>query len=1335
MTAAADAFPRCTRFSERAVLGRGSMGTVFRAYDREIDCDVALKVLSDAGAPALLRLKDEFRSLRDVVHPNLVELYDLFAEDPRCFFTMELLSGAPLLAAAHPERRRDVESTASLLLQVADALAVIHAAGKIHRDVKPSNVVVTDVGRAVLLDFGLATSWRPSVDAGPATTQARTPQRRVELAGTLAYMAPEQMWGGEPSPASDWYSLGVVLYEMLTGARPFSDQVALMLHQKQSTTGGWRDLLRTVPNDMAELIVGLLAPDAATRPTAGEVLERLRAHAGAASAKRDNGAMFADHDGPRVASVFVGRERELGCLRRMFDLVCDSGRPACVCISGPSGIGKSTLVRAFLERVQNGHGTNGDDDEFSGRASPALVLTGRCHLQESVPFNALDGVVDDLARCALDGSVSIAPRLAPPERAALVRLFPVLGPVVDQPLSTAESGATPDPLLDAVAFRERGASALRELLDRHSRETPIIVWIDDLQWGDADSATLLRTWLAESTGRVLWVFTHRSDRQDQGDEQGPDIDPERERDPALLNREADCLQTVMQARPSDAHSLDLPCGPLSEEDAHRLAALLAATFAPGVDRTFSTDRGLTEGPLSAPELKALSVQAGGSPFIIHELVQQAAHRKGELGPIRPHTAPAPQSGEDLVDRLIQQRVRALPRSEQQIMMIVASASQPLPSDVVLKAARMRAPSLIRLGRCRMLTRRKIRGRSVIDAYHRRISESIVSSMDPADRRQVHRSIALALEQETARDPELLFNEWLDAGERARAAEYAVQAAALADGALAFVRAAALYGRAADLMGSASRRHASLRRREADALVRAGRGGQAARLYAELARAQPQRDSGESASLPASLPNLDATADTDGPNVITLRQRAVEQYLISGRLDEGFAELRVLLDALGLAFPSTPAKAQLTLAGNLARLLGVCRKSARVVLPHSREGQPNQTLQLTVDVCQGVAKGLAAVDPMRGAAFATLGLRLALRSGDHTRIADGLLLVGGGLLAPMGGWMGAWGMRMIGAARELAEQLGDRRLSGSASVVLGQAHIFAGRWQQAREALDAGLAILARGCAAVAWELNLGHMGVVRALEELGETRAWTEMATALAKDAEARGDRYARVTAELYRGMALLASDDPEAAQRSADAAIGGWPSASFSVQHLYALRLNVLADLYAGRIAAAAERVETAWPSIRRSLLLRVAITRIDAVAMRARALLSLAMVAAGRERRRLLSECSRLRRRLQRETRADAKAHALMLNAAELTIAMSDAGHRSTDERGAISGALDDAAAAYDTLGMTLWSAYARCRRAELVGDQAARASAQRAIAARGIHVPDRWLAVWAPGIWTRA
>ena len=239
------------------VLGSGGMGTVFRAYDRERRRPVALKVMNRAGAAAILRFKHEFRTLLGVAHPNLVTLYELISDGQNWFLTMELLDGVTFLqyvrdAAPHagPRSMRDVDDhddagevppgsagardepgspgahrletqpltpgqrvrLRAATRQLADGIAWLHAAGKLHRDIKPTNVIVTREGRVVLLDFGLVAEQ--GCDGRHHSTEEH-------ILGTAAYMAPEQAAGLPVSPATDWYSVGVMLFEALTGRLPF----------------------------------------------------------------------------------------------------------------------------------------------------------------------------------------------------------------------------------------------------------------------------------------------------------------------------------------------------------------------------------------------------------------------------------------------------------------------------------------------------------------------------------------------------------------------------------------------------------------------------------------------------------------------------------------------------------------------------------------------------------------------------------------------------------------------------------------------------------------------------------------------------------------------------------------------------------------------------------------------------------------------------------------------------------------------------------------------------------------------------------------------------------
>ncbi|MFI6154449.1 serine/threonine-protein kinase [Kitasatospora sp. NPDC051170] len=238
-------------------MGAGGMGEVWAAEDRLLGRRVAVKLLHETDAESRERFLREARAVAGLQHPGIVVVHDFGEVDDMPYLVMELLAGRSL------EARRDdgpvaVGWAAEVGAQVAQALAVAHAAGLVHRDVKPSNLFLTEDGAVKLLDFGL-------VHERPQAVDDSGPTDRTTAVGTRAYMAPEQYTGRSVDARADLYALGGTLHALLTRLPPTTEGPPL------------RELRPDVPKDLAQLITELLRPDPAQRPAAaGPVAERLR---------------------------------------------------------------------------------------------------------------------------------------------------------------------------------------------------------------------------------------------------------------------------------------------------------------------------------------------------------------------------------------------------------------------------------------------------------------------------------------------------------------------------------------------------------------------------------------------------------------------------------------------------------------------------------------------------------------------------------------------------------------------------------------------------------------------------------------------------------------------------------------------------------------------------------------------------------------------------------------------------------------------------------------------------------------------------------------------------
>ena len=261
-------------------IGEGGMGVVYQARDEHLGRDVALKVLRSGPSGARhgrSEFEREARVLSLLNHPSICTVYDFDSVDGTEFLVMELVEG-PSLEARVRESPLPEREAVEIAIQIADALVAAHEAGVIHRDLKAGNVILGPKGRVKLLDFGLALLC----PAAGVSTETRSVVGSERVVGTVPYMAPEQLLGRTVDERSDLYSLGVLLYEMTTGKRPFGAETSTalvneILHRPAASPG---TLGVRLTQHLDALILRLLEKDPAQRPaSAGEVVSELRAMA------------------------------------------------------------------------------------------------------------------------------------------------------------------------------------------------------------------------------------------------------------------------------------------------------------------------------------------------------------------------------------------------------------------------------------------------------------------------------------------------------------------------------------------------------------------------------------------------------------------------------------------------------------------------------------------------------------------------------------------------------------------------------------------------------------------------------------------------------------------------------------------------------------------------------------------------------------------------------------------------------------------------------------------------------------------------------------------------
>lgn len=1163
--AAPHEFAGTERFEVRRRLGSGSFGVVYEGWDKERNASVAIKWLQRVEANTIHRFKQEFRSLTDVSHPNLVQLYDLACVGDRWFFTMELVHGVPLpeylrpegmvevlptlgrptsqimslprqlaapAAASPPSGRRPMdvqpEDVLRVFRQLAQGVHALHAASKLHRDLKCQNVMVTPDGRVVLLDFGLVREVRPSRwENLPAGS---------ELEGTPLYMAPEQCAGRPIDEAADWYAVGVMLFRALTSEFPFRGRALSVLAKKQIVDAPRAsELVFNIPPDLDELTARLLSRKASDRPRGEDILNALGAgELASAPYRRD------EHD------VFIGRRRQL----RLLDHArkkSKAGIGVVVYAHGPSGVGKTALVHHYLERLHE-------------EEPDTWIVKGRCYARERLPYKALDAVVDAIANRLCRRPDPEIERLTPPYVEDLVRAFPALARVGVFGRAAAVLSEPPDP----QERRRRATAALAGLLQRLAQHYSLVVFIDDLQWGDPDSAVLLRSlFRGQDAPPIMWVGTYRRE----------------EASTSPLLRALGVPEAI-----SDREIL-LPVDPLSEDESRALV-----------------ESRLSAASMRDPSLEALVGQAGGSPLLIDLWVRH--HAEPVAGDVQ-----SPSALRDVIART----VGDVGAHGREVIEVLAVRGQPLSVAEVAAAlgeSRVDLTTLTQLVNARLVRLRTGQERETVELYHGKIGETVAASLSPETERARHLGLVRALFKNPEADPESLAYHHAGAGQLAPAFALTVQAAWRAEDALAFDRAADLFRSALDLhralkrapqpqgepAPSAPADEPSLRVALADALRNAGRGVAAARAYLQAAR-------------------VSATAE----QTVELERRAAEQYLFSGHLERGRTLLRRVLAEVGLAMPQHQTR---VLAEFLLRRAQVSLRGLSFE-PQSAATLP-ESARLQIDVCWSVSVGFAMIDPLRGGIFQAIHLLLALRAGELSRVARALAVE-----IPFSATQGIRSQvrtrRLMAEGKRLAEQEASPYTRGLLKSATGGAYWLEGNWYEACECEERALAILRGECSGVAWQIASSSLVLLDSMWRMGRWKNVLHRVESLTADAQLRGDLLLEIYLRVKFGaLSLWRKDRPEAAVQEAQRAMTRWSQQDFQLLHFWELYLRVEVALYRRQGGEARAILRTNLARLRASGLLQLDMYAVTYRDLSARVNVAAALETDGKQRARRLSEAS---------------------------------------------------------------------------------------------------------------
>ena len=465
-----------------ALIGRGGMGEVYRGLDTRLNRPVAIKLLAAALAQrerSVERFLREARAASALNHPNIVTIYEAgTTPSGGHYIVQEFVEGRTLRTLL--QHGLTLPTQLDIARQVARALATAHAVGIVHRDIKPENVMVREDGYVKVLDFGLARLT--SLDPAEQPTATDNETTAGTILGTAAYMSPEQAQGLFVDARSDIFSLGVLLYEVATGRRPFTGAssfaiLAAVVSQHQVPAARVNAAL---PAALDALIQRMLAKERAQRPSASEVEATL------------GSLLTGPTDDSAPAAVVarrttVGREAERAELRASFARAA-AGESAFLTITGEPGLGKTMLVEDFLAELE---------------VSPLrpVVARGRCseRLAGSEAYLPVLEALDNLLKQKSGESFAELMKSSAPTWYFHVATL------------TPDASST-EQLRENVrgASQERIKRELAALLQQISQVRPVVLFFDDLHWADVSTIDLLNYLAIHfDTVRLLVLGTYR----------------------------------------------------------------------------------------------------------------------------------------------------------------------------------------------------------------------------------------------------------------------------------------------------------------------------------------------------------------------------------------------------------------------------------------------------------------------------------------------------------------------------------------------------------------------------------------------------------------------------------------------------------------------------------------------------------------------------------------------------------------------------------------------------------------------------------------------------------